>query len=86
MILEEEAALPPAPKEAVSVAFICNLRGFGCPLSADTISLHSGISIGSSLQNWLEEREVIAGGVYYAGTWLTTGRHIIGNNRNGRSA
>src|SRR5271170_858428 len=38
-ILEEEVALPPASKEAVSVAFICNLRGFDCPLCADTISL-----------------------------------------------
>jgi hypothetical protein len=38
LILEEEVGLPPAPKEAVPVPFICNLRGFGCPLSADTIS------------------------------------------------
>lgn len=30
MILEEEAPLPAAPKEAVAVAFICNLCGFGC--------------------------------------------------------
>jgi hypothetical protein len=38
LILEEEVGHPRAPKEAVSVPFICNLRGFGCPLSADTIS------------------------------------------------
>ena len=37
LILEEEIGLRPAPKEAVPVLFICNLRGSGCPLSADTI-------------------------------------------------
>ena len=38
LILEEAVGLPPAPKEPVTVPFICNLRGFGCPLSANTIS------------------------------------------------
>jgi hypothetical protein len=38
LILEEGIGPPPAPKEAVPVAFICNLGGFGCPLSADTIA------------------------------------------------
>ena len=42
LILEEEVGLTRAPKEAVSVPFICNLRGFGCPLSADTISPSQG--------------------------------------------
>jgi hypothetical protein len=60
MILEEEVALRPAPKEAVSVAFICNLRGFGCPLSADTISL-SQWYIDCKLAK--EERKLVAGGV-----------------------
>src|SRR5271168_2020372 len=49
-ILEEEVALPPASKEAVSVAFICNLRGFGCPYLRTRSRLHSGISVGCSLQ------------------------------------
>jgi hypothetical protein len=83
MILEDEAALPPAPKEAVSVAFICNLRRFGCPLSADTISL-SQWYIDREFPK--EERKLVAGGVYYAGSWLSNGRHTIENNRNGRSA
>jgi hypothetical protein len=38
LILEEGVRFPPASKEAVPVTFICNLRGFGCPLSANTIS------------------------------------------------
>jgi hypothetical protein len=32
LILEEGVRLPPAPKEAVPVTFIWNLRGFACPL------------------------------------------------------
>jgi hypothetical protein len=30
MILEDEVAIPAAPKDAVAVVFICNLRGSGC--------------------------------------------------------
>ena len=56
MILEEEVGLPPAPKEPVPVPFICNLRGFGCPLSADTIS-PSPWYIGCKLAK--EERELV---------------------------
>ena len=34
----------------------------------------------------LKKRQLAAGSVYYAGTWLSRGRLAIGNNRNGRSA
>jgi hypothetical protein len=86
MILEGEAALRPATKEGVSVAFICNLRGFGLPSIcrqdlAFTVVYRSGVPHLAK-----KERKLVAGGVYYAGTWLSNGRHTIGNNRNGRSA
>ena len=71
LILGDEAALLPAPKEAVSVAFICNLCGFGCPLSADTISFsyRSGVP-GKPAR---EACERLHKGVYYPGTWLVNG-------------
>jgi hypothetical protein len=77
MILEEEGALLAAPKEAVAVAFICNLRGSVYRLSADTM-------FPAKLAK--EARKLAGGAVYYAGTWLGNGRHPIGNNQNGRSA
>jgi hypothetical protein len=64
MILEEEEALLAAPKEAVTVAFICNLRGSVCRLSADTM-------FPAKLAK--EARKLAGGAVYYAGTWLGMG-------------